>query len=67
MRLAALIKERLALDVSMRPGVTGQFEVKVNGKTLATRGGNWFTRRFRAGYPDFDHVVEVVQERLSDG
>ncbi|HEX4605076.1 MAG TPA: hypothetical protein VH724_13840 [Candidatus Angelobacter sp.] len=45
------------------PGKTGQFEVLADGKTVAERGGNWFTRSFGAGYPDLDGVVEQLQKR----
>lgn len=36
-----------------------------DGETVVTRGGNWFTRRFGAGYPDPDAVIAALQERLS--
>jgi hypothetical protein len=45
------------------PGRTGQFEVIADGETIAERGGNWFTRRFGAGYPDLDSVVELLERR----
>jgi hypothetical protein len=45
------------------PGETGQFEVIADGQTIAQRGGNWFTRRFGAGYPDLDSVVQQLEKR----
>ena len=45
------------------PGKTGQFEVIADGETIAERGGNWFTRRFGAGYPDLDSIVELLEKR----
>jgi len=39
--LAALIKQRLAIDVVLTPGRTGPFDVIANGETIAHRGGNW--------------------------
>jgi hypothetical protein len=41
-----------------KPGKTGQFDVLVDGETIVTRGGNWFTRKLGAGYPDFQGVIE---------
>ncbi len=64
----ALIKERLGLEAVTRPGKTGQFDVIADGKRIAERGGNWFTRSFGAGYPDLESVVEQLDKhRTSDG
>ena len=59
----ALIKKRLGIDAVVTPGKTGQFEVLVDGKTVAERGGNWITRSFGAGYPDLESVVDQLQQR----
>jgi hypothetical protein len=58
------MKDRLAIDATLRTGSRGQFDVTVDGETLVTRGGNAFTRRFGAGYPSFDDVISRVQARL---
>jgi len=58
-----LIKERLNIDAILTPGKTGQFEVIADGKRIAERGGNWFTRSFGAGYPDLKGVVEQLEKR----
>jgi hypothetical protein len=58
-----LIKNRLGIEPVITPGKTGQFEVITDGKTIAERGGNWFTRRFGAGYPDLDSVVQQLEKR----
>jgi hypothetical protein len=47
----------------MTPGKTGQFDVIANGEMVATRGGNWFTRGFGAGYPDLESVVQQLEKR----
>ena len=62
-RLVALIKQRLGIEPVTTPGKIGQFEVIVDGNTIAQRGGNWLTRSFGAGYPDLDHVVEQLERR----
>ena len=59
----ALIKKRLGIDAVVTPGKTGQFEVLADGKPVAERGGNWFTRSFGAGYPDLNSVVDQLQKR----
>ena len=59
----ALIKKRLGIDAVTTPGNTGQFEVIADGKTIAERGGNWFTRSFGAGYPDLNGVVEQLERQ----
>ena len=63
----ALIKKRLGIEAATTPGKTGQFEVIADGKRIAERGGNWFTRGFGGGYPDLDRVVEQLEKhRASD-
>jgi len=58
-----LIKQRLGLAAAITPGNTGQFDIIADGEKIAERGGNWFTRKFGAGYPDLDHVVELLEKR----
>ena len=63
----ALIRKRLEIEAVATPGKTGQFDVIADGKRIAERGGNWFTRSFGAGYPDLDSVVEqLARHRTSD-
>jgi hypothetical protein len=59
----ALIKKRLDIDAVCTAGDTGQFDVLADGVRIAERGGNWFTRRFGAGYPDLDSVLELLVEK----
>jgi len=35
--------------------------VLVDGRKIAERGGNFFTRQFGAGYPDPDAVVAKLE------
>jgi hypothetical protein len=58
-----MIKQRLGIEPTVTPGSTGQFDVIADGETVATRGGNWLTRSFGAGYPDLNNVVENLQKR----
>jgi hypothetical protein len=63
----ALIKQRLDVDPVITSGDPGQFDVIADGKTIARRGGNWITRRFGAGYPDLDDVVERLEKHRPKG
>lgn len=60
----ALIEKRLGIDAETTPGGYGQFEVLVDGETVASRGGNWFTRGFGLGYPDVEDVVDRIEARI---
>ncbi len=62
----ALIKKRLGMEAVLTPGKTGQFEVIADGKKIAERRGNWFTRSFGAGYPDLESVVEQLEKRRAN-
>lgn len=58
-----LIKQRLGIEAILKPGKSGQFDVLADGARIVERGGNWFTRRLGAGYPDLDSVVEQLEKR----
>jgi hypothetical protein len=59
-----MIKSRLGIDAVKVAGKTGEFRVLADGKPVAERGGNWFTRSFGAGYPDFDSIVDQLEAKL---
>jgi hypothetical protein len=61
--LVTLIEQRLGIKAVTILGTTGQFEVIVNGKRIAERGGNWLTQTFGGGYPDLERVVEQLEKR----
>jgi len=42
----------------------GQFEVLADGETVANRGGNWLTRSFGAGCPDFCDVTAQLEKHI---
>ena len=60
-----LIKKRLNIEAICTPGKTGQFDVIADGERIAERGGNWFTQKFGAGYPDLDSVVEQIEKHTA--
>lgn len=62
-----MIKERLKINAVLEPGKIGQFEVFADGDAIASRGGNWLSRRFGAGYPDLEEVVGLLAKRLAGG
>jgi len=41
--------------------------VIADGEKIAERGGNWFTRIFGAGYPDFDSLVQQLDKKRRAG
>jgi hypothetical protein len=44
---------------------SGQFDVVVDGTTIASRGGNLISRAlFGGGYPDFLDVIEKLSRQL---
>jgi hypothetical protein len=63
----ALIRKQLNIEAVLTPGNTGQFEVIADGQKIAERGGNWLTRKFGAGYPDLDGVVERLKKHGASG
>ena len=58
----ALIKKLFGVDAVMRAGARGQFDVLVNGEVVCRRGGNAITRKFGAGYPDFEQVAALIEK-----
>jgi hypothetical protein len=60
-----VLKERLGIDVHLEPtGNSGQFDVVVNGKVIASRGGNPLSRiLLGAGFPDTEEIVALLEGR----
>ncbi|MBL8732319.1 MAG: Rdx family protein [Planctomycetes bacterium] len=52
------------MKVSTQTGALGQFDVVVDGETIASRGGNVFQRILGGGWPDPEAVVRALEERL---
>ena len=57
-----MIKVRLGIDAVLEPtSRTGQFDVIVDSKRIASRGGNAATRiLFGAGFPDPSQVMDEL-------
>ena len=60
---AALVTERLGIEPVLEAGVRGQFDVLADDELVVSRGGNWFTRRLGAGWPDFETVIAELERR----
>jgi hypothetical protein len=60
----ALIKQRVGIEPVLTPGGTGQFDVLMDGKKIAERGGNFITRKLGAGYPDLNGIVSEIERRI---
>lgn len=51
--------------MTLTPGQRGQFDVDVDGETVASRQKGFLTRLLRGGWPDPEAVVAAVEERLA--
>ena len=47
------------------PGKLGQFDVVVDGETIASRGGNLLTRALGGGWPDPEAVIAKIEALLA--
>ncbi|MNC99881.1 hypothetical protein D3C83_183190 [compost metagenome] len=55
--MAALIKDKLALDVEIAPGARGEFTVWVDGAKVAEKS--------RTGFPAEPAIVEAVSKAIA--
>lgn len=51
--------------MQLRTGSLGQFDVVVDGKVIASRGGNLLRRLLGGGFPDADEVVAAIEQLRS--
>jgi hypothetical protein len=51
--------------VPIEVGKSGQFDVVVDGETIASRQGNILTRVLGGGWPDEAKVVEELRRRAA--
>lgn len=51
--------------VPIEVGKTGQFDIVVDGETIASRQGNILTRVLGGGWPDEAKVVEELRRRAA--
>lgn len=54
--MAALIKEKLALDTVLEPGGRGEFSVWVDDRKIAEKS--------RTGFPSEPQIIELVSKAL---
>ena len=45
-----------------QPGKPGQFDVVVDGKVIASRGGSMLKKLLGGGWPDPEDVVAIIDE-----
>ena len=55
------------MKVSRTPGKLGQFDVVVDGETIASRGGNLLTRALGGGWPDPEAVIAKIEAMMQRG
>jgi hypothetical protein len=46
--------------VKRQPGKPGQFDVVVDGKVIASRGGSMLKKLLGGGWPDHEEVVAMI-------
>jgi hypothetical protein len=51
--------------VPIEVGKRGQFDVVVDGETIASRQGNILTRALGGGWPDEAKVVDLLRDRAA--
>jgi hypothetical protein len=59
-----MIQETLGLPVELERGRQGQFEVMVNGRTVASRKGGLLAKLLNRPWPSGDDVVAAVRAAL---
>jgi predicted Rdx family selenoprotein len=53
------------VPASIQKGSTGQFDVVVDGETIASKSKGFFTHFTGGGWPDPDDVVKRLRERVA--
>ncbi len=61
---AVSIREALDVPVDLEKGRRGQFEVVVDGRTVASRKGGLIAKLVGRPWPEHDVVVAAVREAL---
>jgi hypothetical protein len=56
-----LIRERLDIPVELVKGRFGQFEVLVNGQTVASRKGGLVAKLLKRPWPDEEEVIAAIR------
>jgi len=59
-----MIEKALGTPVELEKGRQGQFEVIVNGRTVASRKGGLLARLLNRPWPEGDDVVAAVRAAL---
>jgi ubiquinone/menaquinone biosynthesis C-methylase UbiE len=65
--LAAALRERFDARVEVVGGMLGQFDLSVDGKLIAWRGGSFLERIRPPRLPDADAVIAAVERYLATG
>jgi predicted Rdx family selenoprotein len=57
------LKAETGIDAELQVGSPGQFEVLVDGETIASRSSSIVSRFLGGGWPDPNDVVQSVRTR----
>ena len=63
---AALIRDKLGIPVELVKGRSGQFEVMVDDRSVASRKGGLLARLVNRPWPAEEEVLGAVREALQD-
>lgn len=58
-----MLRKELGIEVDLKPGKLGQFDVEVDGEILQFRRKGFWERMFTGRFPDPEEVIERVQQR----
>ncbi len=61
--LAAELRRRFGADVTIVAGHLGQFDVRVDGALVVSRGETWRTRLRPVRPPEAAEVITVIEQR----
>ena len=59
-----MIHDRVGLPVELEKGRQGQFDVIVNGRSVASRKGGLLAKILNRPWPDGDDVVAAVRDAI---
>jgi len=56
-------REKLGLQVELKKGSSGQFDVVADGELIATKGGSFLTKLLGGGWPEPAKVIEALRAK----
>jgi len=63
--LAAVLRDRFDVEVTVGEGKLGQFDVFLDGELVASKGGFW-KRKFTHSTPPQAKILEAIEKAVAD-